>query len=61
MTLQLVRFNTSEGSQLSVADTEGDLATTLIVLSETDADQLTAGQFTVKHNVPRGTEPGTFS
>ena len=61
MTLLFKRFNTSAGQEIAIADVEGDNATTLVVLSETDNDGLTAGQLAFKHNVPRGTAPGTFS
>lgn len=61
MTLQFVRFNTSEGKEIAIADVTGEVAETLVVLSETDVDGLTAGQLSFKHSVERGSEPGTFS
>jgi len=61
MTLSLKRFNTSDGPQIAVVDLEGDVATTVVVLSETDADGLTSGQLTFKHSIEKGTEPGTWT
>jgi hypothetical protein len=55
-------FNTSDGPQLAIVELGDDLnqAVTVAVISETDADGLTPGQVSFKHDVPRGTEPGSF-
>lgn len=62
MALALKYFNTSAGKQPAIVDLDAnDSATTLVVVSETDADGLTAGQLAFKHGVPKGTEPGTWT
>jgi hypothetical protein len=57
-------FYTSDGPQFAIADNKdaapGEFST-VCVLSETDADGLTAGQMSFKHNVTQGTEQGQFS
>jgi len=62
MTTTFIKFNTSEGEQIAIGDNQvGDTMTTVVVLSETDADGLTSGEFSIKHNVPFGTDPGTWT
>lgn len=67
MSLSLKHFNTSDGKQPAIADSDdaggkplpgGKL--NLTVLSGTDADGLTSGQLAVKNLVDQGTEPGTW-
>lgn len=57
-----IHFNTSAGPQIATGDKlTGTVYATVSVQSETDADGLTPGQLSFKHNVPKGTDPGTWS
>lgn len=60
----LVTFNIDgQGATcLAAADITETIATTLVVFPEGDPGQgLTGGEYAVKHNVPLGTEAGTYS
>lgn len=62
MTLTLAFYATSDGGkQISIADNQGDTASTLVVFSETDVDSLTSGQFTVLHDVAKGDAAGQWN
>lgn len=61
MTLRLIRWNTSDGKQVAIGDCTGDDASIVWILPETDADGLTSGQLSVKHDAKKGTEPGTWT
>lgn len=62
MTKVLGSFHTSDGPQFAIAEQKGGgNYETVVVLSETEADGLSAGQLAFKHNVPQGNEPGQFS
>jgi hypothetical protein len=59
----LGKFNVTDTEQAVaiVADVQNGVAGTVIVFAETDDEGLTAGQFSIKHNVPAGTQAGTYS
>lgn len=62
MTLVLGYFHTSDGSQPAIGETgASNEFETVVVFSETEADGLTPGQFSFKHNVSPGQEVGHFS
>ena len=64
MTTRFVKYNVTDDEQaIAIADgTNPDgSAETVIVFAETDDEGLTSGQFSFKHNVPVGTEAGTYS
>lgn len=62
MTLSLGWYHTSGGPQIAVANQEGGgTYETVCVLSETEADGLSSGQLTFKHNVGAGNGQGQFS
>lgn len=63
MSAKFAQFNVTDTEKAIavVADVEGDIAGTVVVLAETDDQGETAGQLSFKHGVPKGTTAGTWT